>query len=99
LITCFLINQALDEPTTNLDFKNKKGLAVALAQIISMRAAQHNFQLAIITHDEDFVTMMKHELAASGGINMPEKYFSVSREEGSDGAYYSKIHAVDWEDL
>eukprot|EP00957_Ditylum_brightwellii_P076458 5810668-Ditylum_brightwellii.AAC.1 len=43
---------ALDEPTTNLDYENKRGLAVALAQIIANRAAQHNFQLVCITHDE-----------------------------------------------
>eukprot|EP00969_Alexandrium_andersonii_P118126 5224880-Alexandrium_andersonii.AAC.1 len=30
---------ALDEPTTNLDHENKKGLAIALAQIIASRAA------------------------------------------------------------
>lgn len=90
---------ALDEPTTNLDFANKRGLAIALAQIISNRAAQENFQLVIITHDEDFVSMMKNELAAHTGFPMPERYFQVSREEGSDGQFYSKIHAIDWDEL
>ena len=48
----------LDEPTTNLDYANKSGLAIALAQIIASRSTQANFQLVVITHDEDFVTMM-----------------------------------------
>jgi len=90
---------ALDEPTTNLDFPNKRGLAIALAQIIAHRAAQDNFQLIVITHDEEFVGMMKNELSAHTGFAMPERYFQVSREEGGDGSYYSKIHAVDWDEL
>ncbi len=43
---------ALDEPTTNLDEKNKIGLASALARIIHSRSRQQNFQLICITHDE-----------------------------------------------
>mmetsp|Transcript_32482 Transcript_32482/g.56581 ORF Transcript_32482/g.56581 Transcript_32482/m.56581 type:complete len:1402 (+) Transcript_32482:134-4339(+) len=90
---------ALDEPTTNLDFENKRGLAIALGQIIASRAAQSNFQLVVITHDEDFVSMMKQELSSQTGFNMPERYYQVSREEGHDGRFYSKINAVDWDDL
>ncbi len=90
---------ALDEPTTNLDYENKRGLAIALAQIIASRAAQANFQLVVITHDEDFVSMMKNELSSQTGFNMPERYYQVSREEGHDGRFYSKIHAIDWDDL
>ena len=102
LAETFCINcgvMALDEPTTNLDFANKSGLATALAQIIATRAAQDNFQLVIITHDEEFVGMMKTELSTQTGFDMPERYFQVSREEASDGNYYSKIHAVDWDDI
>lgn len=43
---------ALDEPTTNLDEANSASLADALRQIMAQRAAQANFQLVIITHDE-----------------------------------------------
>lgn len=97
-VACGVI--ALDEPTVNLDYNNKRGLAVALAQIIASRAQQANFQLLVITHDEDFVGMMKNELASeSGKFPMPEKYFQVRREEGADGKFYSKINAVDWDDL
>jgi len=49
---------ALDEPTVNLDSKNKKGLAVALAQIVASRSQQRNFQLILITHDEEFVRLV-----------------------------------------
>ncbi len=90
---------ALDEPTTNLDYENKRGLAIALAQIIASRAAQSNFQLVVITHDEDFVSMMKNELSSQTGFNMPERYYQVSREEGNDGKFYSKISAIDWDEL
>lgn len=96
-VNCGVI--ALDEPTVNLDYRNKKGLAVALAQIIASRSQQSNFQLVMITHDEDFVSMMKTELASLANVSMPEKYFQVKREEGADGKYYSKIYAVDWDEL
>jgi len=43
---------ALDEPTTNLDEANSASLAEALRQIMAQRAAQANFQLVVITHDE-----------------------------------------------
>ena len=99
-ISCGVL--ALDEPTTNLDHDNKRGLAMALSQIIANRAQQHNFQLLAITHDEDFCDMMKNELAAQQGGNkfsMPDSYFYVNREEGTDGKFYSKISKVGWDDL
>ena len=90
---------ALDEPTVNLDFANKRGLAIALAQIIASRSKQRNFQLVVITHDIEFVSMMKTELSTHTGFSMPDKYFQVRREEGIDGKHYSKIDAVDWDEL
>jgi len=95
----FLYKYFETEPTVNLDDANKAGLAISLAQIIAHRAKQNNFQLITITHDEDFVGMMKRHLATQSGFDMPEKFFQVSREEAVDGKYYSKIHAVDWEEL
>ena len=89
----------LDEPTTNLDFENKRGLAIALAQIITARSSQQNFQLIAITHDEDFVAMMKNELSSQTNFDMPEHYFQVSREEANDGKHYSKINAVGWDSI
>ncbi|KAF2450906.1 hypothetical protein P171DRAFT_148674 [Karstenula rhodostoma CBS 690.94] len=53
---CGLI--ALDEPTTNLDQQNIKGLAESLSQIIQIRRKQANFQLLVITHDEQFLREM-----------------------------------------
>uniref|UniRef100_A0A6Q2ZFG2 Zinc-hook domain-containing protein n=1 Tax=Esox lucius TaxID=8010 RepID=A0A6Q2ZFG2_ESOLU len=49
---------ALDEPTTNLDRENIESLAYALVEIIKSRSRQRNFQLLIITHDEDFVELL-----------------------------------------
>lgn len=89
---------ALDEPTVNLDFNNKKGLAQSLAQLVEHRAKQKNFQLILITHDEEFVAMMKNELQCHSGFVMPEFYFRVCREQSSDGKYYSKINRVDWDE-
>ncbi|GAB1599065.1 DNA repair protein RAD50-like [Argonauta hians] len=49
---------SLDEPTTNLDEDNIKSLASALVDIIKSRQEQLNFQLIIITHDENFVQIL-----------------------------------------
>ena len=43
---------ALDEPTTNLDKDNALSLAGALREVMEARRVQSNFQLIIITHDE-----------------------------------------------
>ncbi|OAA65981.1 DNA repair protein rad50 [Niveomyces insectorum RCEF 264] len=56
-VSCGLI--ALDEPTTNLDSDNIRSLAVALHAIIQARQAQANFQLIVITHDEEFLRHMQ----------------------------------------
>ncbi|MBX9694264.1 MAG: hypothetical protein K2Z81_17905, partial [Cyanobacteria bacterium] len=51
-------------PTTNLDRENIDSLANSLADIIKMRGRQGNFQLIIITHDEEFVDLLgRHECA------------------------------------
>ena len=52
-VNCGII--ALDEPTTNLDKENVDSLANALADIANKRAEQRNFQLVVITHDEEFI--------------------------------------------
>ena len=55
----------LDEPTTNLDEENKvygslaykkdqKSLAESLLTLLAIRQQQKNFQLIVITHDEEF---------------------------------------------
>lgn len=49
---------ALDEPTTNLDRENIESLALALSDIATKRAAQRNFQLVVITHDEEFIEQL-----------------------------------------
>jgi DNA repair protein RAD50 len=56
-INCGLI--ALDEPTTNLDIDNIRSLAQSLHSIIKTRQAQSNFQLIVITHDEEFLKHMQ----------------------------------------
>ena len=70
---------ALDEPTTNLDVDNKRGLASSLARLLDSRKQQSNFQLVVITHDEDFVAMMRDQIAATGNkeFNLPEFYWRM----------------------
>merc|ERR1711936_1491649 len=49
---------ALDEPTTNLDKENIESLATALSDIVIKRSSQSNFQLVVITHDEEFIEQL-----------------------------------------
>jgi len=92
---------ALDEPTTNLDDQNKAGLAHALSRIILSRSKQQNFQLIVITHDEEFVKLMSTELAANAEFSLPEYYFRVSREESDEGTgkFFSHIERLNWQNL
>ncbi|KAH8871429.1 DNA repair protein RAD50 [Schistosoma japonicum] len=64
---------ALDEPTTNLDRENIESLAYALVEIIKNRSSQKNFQLIVITHDEDFVELL-------GRSDYVENFFLLSRD-------------------
>jgi DNA repair protein RAD50 len=70
-VACGLI--ALDEPTTNLDRENIKALAISLHGIIKERRRQSNFQLIIITHDEEFLRNMQCS-------DFCERYYRVSRD-------------------
>ena len=71
-VKCGLI--ALDEPTTNLDRDNIRALAESLGEIIKMRRKQSNFQLIVITHDEEFLRFM-------GCSDYADFYWRVSRNE------------------
>jgi len=77
LAECFGVNCgliALDEPTTNLDRDNIRSLAESLSEIIRVRRAQKNFQLIVITHDEEFLRYMQCAEYA-------DTYYRVSRNE------------------
>eukprot|EP00051_Salpingoeca_urceolata_P002674 m.52052 g.52052 ORF g.52052 m.52052 type:complete len:899 (-) comp12263_c0_seq3:103-2799(-) len=79
LAETFCINcgvMALDEPTTNLDRENIDSLARALSDIIKQRQVQSNFQLIVITHDEEFVTQL-------GRNDLVDTYFRVTKDEGA----------------
>lgn len=71
-VNCGLI--ALDEPTTNLDRDNIKSLAESLHMIIKQRQAQSNFQLIVITHDEEFLRHMRCS-------DFCDSFFRVRRDE------------------
>lgn len=77
LAECFGINCgliALDEPTTNLDRDNIRSLAESLHDIIRARQQQANFQLIVITHDEEFLRHMQCG-------DFCDYYYRVSRNE------------------
>ncbi|KAL3423447.1 DNA repair protein rad50 [Phlyctema vagabunda] len=77
LAECFGVNCgiiALDEPTTNLDADNIRSLAESLHNIIKVRRQQQNFQLIVITHDEEFLKHMKCSEFA-------DNYWRVGRNE------------------
>ncbi|XP_066501906.1 DNA repair protein RAD50 [Hoplias malabaricus] len=65
---------ALDEPTTNLDRENIESLAHALVEIIKSRSRQRNFQLLVITHDEDFVELL-------GRSNYVEHFYRIKKNQ------------------
>jgi DNA repair protein RAD50 len=76
LAECFSVNCgmiALDEPTTNLDRDNIISLARSLHELIKLRRKQKNFQLIVITHDEEF---LKHMNCAE----LTDDYFRVYRD-------------------
>lgn len=64
---------ALDEPTTNLDRENIESLAQALSDLVANRA-NSNFQLIVITHDEDLLDSL-------GRVDQVEHYYKVSRNQ------------------
>lgn len=64
---------ALDEPTNALDTENIDALAASLVDIINERKSNSNFQLIIITHDENFLRKL-------GQSNVMEYYWRVSRD-------------------
>ncbi|KAJ1916464.1 DNA repair protein rad50 [Mycoemilia scoparia] len=65
---------ALDEPTTNLDRANIKSFAENLIKIIEARRKQSNFQLIVITHDEDFLQLI-------GRSEFADYYWRVSKND------------------
>jgi len=64
---------ALDEPTNALDTENIDALASSLVDIINERKNHANFQLIIITHDENFLRKL-------GQGDVMDYYWRVSRD-------------------
>ena len=87
LAECFSANCglfALDEPTTNLDRDNIEALARALHGLIKNRREQNNFQLIVITHDEDFLRHMQCGEFA-------DYYYRVSRNQQANSIIVSPL--------
>lgn len=79
---------ALDEPTTNLDRENIDRLAQALKRIIETRRSQRNFQLVLITHDQEFIDMI-------GARDHCDEYFMVFKDlQGISRARVQKLQEM-----
>lgn len=76
---------ALDEPTTNLDEDNIQNLARSLRTLLESQRHNQNFQLIIITHDENFSRLV-------GDTEYSDFYYSVRKN--STGV--SVIEKRDW---
>eukprot|EP00002_Diphylleia_rotans_P020999 TRINITY_DN4082_c0_g1_i3.p1 TRINITY_DN4082_c0_g1~~TRINITY_DN4082_c0_g1_i3.p1 ORF type:complete len:1299 (-),score=342.01 TRINITY_DN4082_c0_g1_i3:46-3942(-) len=63
---------ALDEPTTNLDVENVRSFVKSLTDLIAQRRQHSNFQLIVISHDEDFVQQLSFAANA-------EHYWRISK--------------------
>lgn len=70
---------SLDEPTTNLDRENIESLANALVDIIKSRERQRNFQLVVITHDEEFVELLGRSEYVKHYYQMRKNEYGCSR--------------------
>ncbi|KAK4876666.1 hypothetical protein RN001_009172 [Aquatica leii] len=68
---------ALDEPTTNLDRSNIHSLSTVLARVVNSRQEEKNFQLLIITHDEEFLRALKH-------VDKVDYFWKVTRNENGN---------------
>lgn len=80
---------ALDEPTTNLDCENVESLSTALADIVNTRMVQKNFQLLVITHDDEFLERLSK-------VEKLELYYRVKRDE--HGKSIIRRYRVDQQD-
>jgi len=79
---------ALDEPTTNLDLDNVNSLAESLRFLIEDRKKMTNFQLIVITHDEDFVRKL-------GRGEFVENYYRISKDPRLGGSLIEQQKIVE----
>lgn len=84
-INCGIL--ALDEPTTNLDTANIESFAQAINEIVKARKQQANFQLIVITHDEEFVQMI-------GRTDNCSHYFRVDKRLADNSNHNAAPHSV-----
>ena len=89
-INCGIL--ALDEPTTNLDRANIESLAQAINEIIKNRRQQSNFQLLVITHDEEFVQRIGRSENCSHYFRVDKR---VSDGQSHNAAPHSTIDRFD----
>ncbi|EAL47489.1 RecF/RecN/SMC N terminal domain containing protein [Entamoeba histolytica HM-1:IMSS-B] len=62
---------ALDEPTINLDEENCTSLAQQLCSLLESQGKLSNFQIILITHDENFVKKLS---------NFNEEFYRIERD-------------------
>ncbi|CAH1965566.1 unnamed protein product [Acanthoscelides obtectus] len=72
---------ALDEPTTNLDKENIISLSNTLANLVQQRELAKNFQLLVITHDEEFLSGLTRSLSTDGYWEVKRNHSGFSTVE------------------
>ncbi|KAF0980018.1 hypothetical protein FDP41_001171 [Naegleria fowleri] len=79
---------ALDEPTNALDIDNANSLAESLRFLIEDRRKLSNFQLIVITHDEEFVRKL-------GRSELAEHYYRISKDPRTGSSMIEQQKIVD----
>ena len=74
-INCGIL--ALDEPTTNLDKESVFSFATAIKELVSSHSRFKNFQIIIITHDEEFLNCLDDDNEFYYKIEQNEKGYST----------------------
>ncbi|BES89431.1 DNA repair protein RAD50 [Nesidiocoris tenuis] len=65
---------ALDEPTTNLDQENIVNLSQVLLRLVRLQHNKKNFQLMVITHDQEFLKELTK-------VEFIDHYFKLERNQ------------------
>lgn len=83
-INCGIL--ALDEPTTNLDTANIASLAQFLSELVEQQQEAGNFQLVLITHDDQFIKRFRPFTAGYYHVHKDHDGFSKIERREFDSA-------------
>lgn len=86
---------ALDEPTTNLDRKHVEQLAIQIKKLLEIKK-KSNFQMILITHDNEFLQLIKEQIMEEclNNVDGNYNYYRIYKEKN-----FSKIDTIPIQDL